>query len=209
MSFSLDGESYVFRLSCKNGQAMEADQHHAAGLLVELEELRFLKSWLPPVGKIVECGCLVGNHTVFFLKNLRPRVIEVYDACRWSLDEMAANVGLNATDEMDTELNCHHRAISGTSGERIDLLGEEVETITLAEAIPVDADFVKIDIDGMELESLDGLLAGLECSQAWLMIEVRAKDVGLFKERVARIGYRLDREMQRKVDSNLFFRPGR
>ncbi len=207
VSFELDGMTFVFGLSCKNGQALEADTHHCHGLLVELDELRFLASWLPPVSRIVECGCLVGNHTVYFLKKLRPAIIDVFDASQWSLAEMARNVELNASDEMETQINCHHRAIARTSGQTIHLLGETVETITLIDAIADDADFVKVDIDGMELESLDGLLEGLQRSQARLMIEVRSEDVPLFKQRLESIEYRLDHEIRRSVDSNLFFAP--
>lgn len=205
VNFELDGVEYVFGLSCFNGQAIEADIRHCSGLLVEYDELKYLKTWLPPLRKIVECGCLVGNHPVFFLKNLSPNGIDIFDESERSLAETARNIGLNARDDMDTVVNCNHRAIGRESGAIIELLGQKVETISLADAIDAETDFVKIDIDGMEREALDGLLVGLERSRAHLMVEVKKESVPMFMERLGSIGYKLDNEIVRHVDHNLFF----
>lgn len=207
VNFELDGETYAFGLSCFNGQAVESDTYHCNGQLTELQELRFLKAWLPRHRRIVECGCLVGNHTVYFLKNFHPESITIYDADARSLNEMTRNVQLNARPEMDTVINCHHRAISSQSGQTIELFGSSVETITLEEAISEDADFVKIDVDGAERDVLDQLLAGLSRSQAYLMIEVNNDHVPAYKARLGEIGYRLAHAIARSNYQNLFFEP--
>jgi len=207
VNFEIDGVRYDFALSCFNGQAVEADVHHCIGRLVEHEELQFLKEWLPSANKIVECGCLVGNHTVYFLKNLKPKVIDIYDASERSISETAKNIGLNDSEDMDTVINCNHRAIGKQSGESIELFGENVETISLSDAIDEETDFVKIDIDGMEDEALDGLVEGLKRSGAYLMIEVKKKFIPKFEEALGMIGYTLDNKIVREADHNLFFAP--
>ena len=209
VNFTLDNVRYEFGLSCFNGQAVEADMHHCLGRLVEYEELQFLKTWLPSANKIVECGCLVGNHTIYFLKNLKPKVIDIYDASERSLSETAKNIGLNDSDDMDTVINCYHRAIGKTSGETIELLGENVEAVSLRDAIDEETDFVKIDIDGMEEETLEGLVEGLQRSGAYLMIEVKKKFIPKFEKELGEIGYTLENKIVRNRDHNLFFAPKR
>jgi len=209
VNFTLDGVKYEFGLSCFNGQAVEADVHHCLGTLVEYEELKYLVEWLPSADRIVECGCLVGNHTIFFLKNLKPKVIDIYDASEQSISETVKNIGLNDSEEMNTVINCHRRAIGAASGESIELLGENVETVSLADAITAETDFVKIDIDGMEDEALDGLIAGLKRSNAYLMIEVKKKFISRFEEELGKIGYVLENKIVRNADHNLFFAPAK
>jgi hypothetical protein len=206
VELTVDGVRYRFALSCFNGQAMEAAVIHSGGSLTELTELRFLRDTLGKTPVVLEVGTMVGNHTVFFLKNLAPARLIAFDADVRSIGQTQLNCLLNDGDDIHTELVLHHKAVGERSG-RINLIGVEVELTTLDAEIHEHVDFLKVDVDGMELGLLEGARALIARSRPRMLIEVSPANMRGFEAFLREVGYVVERRFERDVDTNCFAVP--
>lgn len=207
VEFVIDGVLYRFALSCFNGQAMEAALVHASGSLTELTELRFLRDEVGRAPVIIEVGTMVGNHTVFLLKNLKPAKLIAFDADLESIRHTELNCRLNDGDDVQAELVLNHKAVGSARG-RINLIGTEVELTTLdAEVAEDQVDLLKVDVDGMELALLEGARALIARCQPRIMIEVSRANMPGFEGFLREMGYLLRRRFERDVDINCYAVP--
>jgi hypothetical protein len=206
VELTVDGVRYRFALSCFNGQAMEAAVVHSGGSLTELTELRFLRDVLGKTAVILEVGTMVGNHTVFFLKNLAPTKLIAFDADVRSIGQTQHNCLLNDGDDIHTELVLHHKAVGRRPG-RINLIGVEVELTTLDSEIHEHVDFLKVDVDGMELGLLEGARALITRSRPRMLIEVSPANMPGFEAFMREVDYVVERRFERDVDTNCFAVP--
>ena len=204
--FTIDAVPYRFALSCFNGQAMEAALAHSAGVLTELTELRFLRDEVGECGVILEVGTMVGNHTVFLIKNLKPAMLIAFDANIESIAQTQLNCLLNDGDDIETELVLHHKAVGGQVG-RINLIGTEVEMTTLDAEVIEHVDFMKIDVDGMEIQLLEGARGLIERCKPRIMIEIGKANMPAFEAFLRTVGYVVRKRFERDVDTNCFIVP--
>jgi hypothetical protein len=63
-------------------------------------------------------------------------------------------------------------ALGASGGEEVVIGGKKVITRTLEELIPIDVDFIKIDIDGMEGPLLESLIDFISDKNIKIFIEV-------------------------------------
>jgi FkbM family methyltransferase len=191
VAFEKYGKRFRYRLSCFNTQAVESDAAHLGGRFTEEQELAFLAGALAGCKSFVEVGALVGNHTVFLASVFRPEKYLVVDADERSIAETTANVELNRENYPQTVFSFVESALAGSGGEEMQIGTKKVMTRTLAELLPDDVDFLKIDIDGMEGALLEPLVAFASDKDIRIFIEVETRFLSDYEKKMATIGYQI------------------
>jgi hypothetical protein len=206
VEFEVDGKSYKFGLSCFSNQAMETSVMHAHGQLSELEELRFVRDSVGKARVVVEVGTLVGNHAVYLARNLSPEKVYCFDADARSVEHTTANFRLNFPAGSPPHLVAVNKAIGGTP-RTIEFAGRPVEVTTLEAEVKEPVDFIKVDVDGMEIEVLSGARSLFVAHRPRALIEVTTENIPAFHAFVASIGYSVLRSFPRPADTNFFIAP--
>ena len=204
-TFAFDGFNFTFKPTCFNAMAVETSTSHLQSQLSEAEELRLIRAEAAGCRRIVECGCLVGNHTLYFAKALRPEKIIVLDASTQSLAQTRHNFSLNP-DVADVILDLRHRAISTETGV-IELLGHTVQAVVMDEEIQEPVDFLKIDVDGMEMAALEGLRLTIGQYRPKIMIEVSNEFTEQFRRFIQEVNYEVRQQIVRGGDGNYLISP--
>jgi FkbM family methyltransferase len=205
VSFSLEGQTYSFALTTYSTQTIEAGSFHCAGALTELAELNYLRDKVAPGGVIAEVGVLVGNHSAFFLRNFRPRKLLLFDADPGLIPIIRANVDRNNSG---TEIAIHNAFIADTTADSLPFVGQSVPARRLSDLVTGKIDFLKIDVDGAEVDCLRGAAAVIETYRPFVMIEVtpitRSPVENWFRGR----GYQLLGQIDHGSYCNLFWKYG-
>jgi FkbM family methyltransferase len=204
--FVFDAIEFVFALSVFNTQAIEMALHHVHARLYEPEELRHARQFVGTCDSVVEMGALVGNHTIYFAKALRPKRIHVFDANPIAVAQVRENVALNGLNDGVTEIIVRHAAVGGKAGS-IQMFDQEVPLVRLDDEVKDKVDFIKIDVDGMELEVLEGCRALISRDRPKIMIEVQRELKPRFLKFLQGQAYRIEHEISRATDSNCFVSP--
>ncbi|WP_085553564.1 FkbM family methyltransferase [Azospirillum agricola] len=169
LSFPVDGLTYEFGLAVHTPQAMESSVAHCAGQLTEMEELRYLKTVLGRAPVIAEVGVLLGNHSAFFLKNLSPRTLHLFEADVSCLEEIRENARANNAGGADIHL--HHAFIGDPDGEPVEIGGTRLPQSALSSLVAERVDFLKVDTDGGEMGFLAGAEGLIQTSRPFVMME--------------------------------------
>ncbi len=171
VSFPLAGETYAFDLTTHNAAAIESSAFHSVGLLTEWEELQYLATLLDPakVKRIAEVGVLLGNHTAFFLKTLKPSHITLIDADPANTAFIARTVAYNRASP-HPEVRQETAFVGAATGE-ITFAGTKVPVRPLTALVEGPVDFLKIDVDGGEETLLQGAAPVIENTKPIVMIE--------------------------------------
>jgi hypothetical protein len=205
--FEFEGMEFQFRLATHNGQFLEMACNHSLGQLYEAEELRLARRLFGRCRAIVEVGALVGNHTIFFAKALQPERMDVFDANPTAIEEIRANLALNGLDSGKPAIRVQLAAI-GAAGQRVQLFNQDVETVALDDALGgASVDMLKIDVDGMEMQVLNGCRTVIERCRPKIMIEVQKELDAAFQEFLQSYGYVIAGRINRPGDTNYFVAP--
>ncbi len=177
--------------------------HHRRGAFYERKCLEKLAALLPHGARVVDIGANVGNHTLY-LALFRSARVTVFEPNPLALAPLFANVLANGlfpqVDLQHAGLGVSDRAAGGygfrrrsrnLGGARL-LDGEGgIRTVrgddVLAGMMP---DLVKIDVEGMEREVLDGLAQTLQMARPALMVEVDNAREDWFRSWMDARGYR-------------------
>lgn len=182
--------------------------HHHEGRFYEEDILQFLLGYIPKYGIVCDVGANIGNHTVFLAKHSRAKQIIVFEPYKKSYDQLFANLRLNSIDCVD----CRYLGFAVGSNQSLsyairdkfpnNLGGAFLEkdkngltpTLTLDDLILQDrVALLKIDVEGMELDVLQGAVQLISSHRPVIFIEVR-KDS--YNEAVTFLndqGYRLEK----------------
>ena len=197
----------------------EIQKHHAAGRFYEEEELEIIRRWCPPGGVFCDIGANIGNHSLFAVKFLRARHVIPIEPNPAAIELLVSNLVLNgAADACDFGLLGVGLSDRETAG-----LAVDVPTRNLGGARLVDAaggtlcarrgddllsgrrvDFLKIDVEGMELRVLSGLEETIAASRPRLFIEVDRRNIDAFRNWVACHRYEVVARF-RRYPSNINF----
>lgn len=157
------------------------------GRFYEERELTILKRMLPLDGTYVDIGANIGNHAVFFAKRMRAARVIVFEPNPLALAPLIANIVLNrlehviVTDHLGLALSDHAGSGYGMGRHDRNLGATELQADTgeiavetgdrlLADETP---DFIKLDVEGMEMEVLAGLQATIARARPLMLVEVR------------------------------------
>ena len=172
-------------------------KEHFEGKFYESEELKIVSEFFHPGEIFVDIGANVGNHTVFVARFLSPLRVIVIEPNPAALAILKANIALN---HLDSRVDASHlgiglsnisaRAVAMTpagnlGGTRLQFCEEQ----SGLRVVPGDAllfehriDFLKIDVEGMEIDVLDGLKRTIAEQRPRIFIEVDNPNVGKFFE---------------------------
>lgn len=195
-------------------------RHHLQGRFYEEEELAMIERLVPQGSNILDIGSNIGNHTVFFAKHLNAKAIIPFEVNPKAAENLIYNVQLNGLSAVDLSYlgvglgdkvqvfamdevarnSGANRLLKDKPGNFITVRGDDLVD-------DFDPDFVKMDVEGLEIECIDGLRATLDRSRPALFIEVwngsKDKLVSLLEERH---GYRVVETFRRyKHNINIFF----
>lgn len=206
VKFTSEEASYEFYLFTSNTQELEASMHHLSHQFTEMEELRMIREHVGKVSSIAEIGCLVGNHSVYFLKNLSPERMTIIDASSTSLAHAKINVELNQNPLRPAQIKFIHSAV-GKEENTLNFFNEPVEVNPLDKLLEEPFDFVKIDVDGMEMEALEGASNYMKTHRPKIMIEVLHQLKAPFEEFLAKVSYTIIAKNDRSHYSNYLIGP--
>ena len=202
--FELDGQTYAMHLNVATTQTVEGSICHAGGRLTEIEELRAIKAAIPPGGSVCEIGVLLGNHTAYFLRNLRPRRLLALEADPLMIPGIEKVMAWN--NVADTEVEVRNRFISDGPG-TMEFGGVEVPKSSLDVEITEPVDFLKIDVDGAEVDLLHAAERVLATHRPAMMIEVNLVTEATCKDWLTARGFVQEQRISHGHYANLLFRP--
>ncbi len=169
----------------------EIQRHHARGEFYEAEELEIISRHFPKGGIYCDIGANVGNHAIYVGKMLDPSKIFVFEPNPAAIQVLISNIVLNELDAI-TDSSHLGLGLSDQSGEGFDITfrrprwhvknlgGAQLERnggdITVARGDALlgrqKVDFIKIDVEGMEMKVLTGLEQTIKASRPILFVEV-------------------------------------
>lgn len=217
-TFTYDGQIFRFFIDDRH-DSIQA--HHYAGEFYEIEELELIGRHLGPGARILDVGANIGNHSVYFERvlqaekvvaiELQPRVIEV----------LRLNVALNELVKTDlSKTGVGFGAISHQASihipQHFNVAGAQFKTdrdgrFNIVKGDDVLAgevfDLLKIDVEGMECQVIEGLAATIARSHPLLFVEVWSDNQTRFDELMAQMGYVTAEEFRRyEVATNYLMR---
>jgi hypothetical protein len=130
----------------------------------------------------------------------------VVDVDLRSIEETQANAVLNRANYPNTYFIFKNSALGAIGGLEVEISGKKTYTKTLEELLPLDLDFLKIDIDGMEGDLLNPLLEFLKDKNVRIFIEVESQYLNDYEKKMRDIGYIVFFRTDHGNYSNLFFR---
>ena len=161
-------------------------RQHYAGQFYEPEELEIIRQWCQPGAVFCDIGANIGNHAIFALKFLRPAEVILFEPNPVAIAVLLSNLELNGVmDRCDLAhlgigLSDHETAgMSVVAPGRNLGAGRLVHTGGTLEVRRGDnmlagrhVDFLKIDVEGMEIGVLEGLAATIAASRPKIFVEV-------------------------------------
>jgi len=173
--------------------------HHFSGEFYEAQELHIIQKYFKAGGVFVDIGANVGNHTIFAAKMLNARKVIPFELNPEALDILTANIALNCCQTVDISylgygVSCStarllpQRASSGNNlaGARFERRGcgdQGFPTISGDVALNgLWVDFIKIDIEGMEMDALVSLEQTIQRCRSTIFIEVDNNNHHAFEE---------------------------
>lgn len=209
-------EPLQFRLS---GKTLTVDAAHVCGHVEEGAELHALHTLRPTFPVMVDIGGNVGNHAAVFHRVFRPGKLFVYEVNPRCLPILEDNLALNRVPGCEYEVR--PRAVGAARGklflprhddlntglqEQAEGEGESVDVVALDDELDA-VDFLKIDVEGMELDVLKGAERLIQRFRPWILIESKASNRSNFDFWISEFGYKIAREFPRGNYSNIIAAP--
>ncbi len=167
----------------------------------EVETLQYLKSRYGNFKRILDIGSNIGNHMLFYCSKMNAQFVICFEPNDFNHSVLLKNVELNNLQQIVTINKCALGDVTGmgvqkdfslmnTGMNRIvtDKQGT-VEIKRLDDFEYTDINFVKIDVEGFEIEVLKGAEVTLRTSNAVVMIEVFPDNQPMVDELMQSYGY--------------------
>ena len=189
---------------------------HANGRLYEAKELALCAQKVKRGAVIVDVGANVGNHLVYFAKVLDAERIVPVEPLPQAIAQLRENIALNGIACVDSRYlgkgagaaRARFRLIEGKDSAQAALRPAdegEIEVFPLDE-LDLAVDFIKIDVEGMELDVLQGAQRLVARCHPMMMIEVQDANRTALLALAAQLGYALEWEVKHSGGyANLFF----
>jgi FkbM family methyltransferase len=196
------------------------EREQMRGLFFEQEELEFLAERLPRGLRIVDVGANTGNHTLFFATVMAAEKVMPIEPHPRAVAAIRATVEANALANVD--LSCLGRAVGAGEG-RLKAVnsasaglgathyladpGGPVSLSPLDDLVAGAVDFIKIDVEGMEMEVLAGARSTIAKYRPFIFIEVLDTAIESFMAWLDKAGYRVEKLFPDKTHCNYFVAP--
>lgn len=184
---------------------------HAKGIFYEPEELAIIGQWFRPGSVFCDIGANIGNHSIFALKLLNASRVVLFEPNPAAIEVLRSNIHLNGLRKL-VDLNFLGFGLSDSTAEGLSITaprrnlgggritegGGTIKTIPGDEALADrHVDFIKMDIEGMELRALSGLSRTIARCRPTMFIEVDNTNNAGFVAWIASNGYRVETTFQR------------
>jgi FkbM family methyltransferase len=175
-----------------------------SGHVFEDTQLLALKKIISPGATVVDVGANIGQHTIFFAKNLKAKKVIPIEPNPSFAEIIRENVALN--DVVNVDFSLLGYGVGEKEGKcrivesdispqddvvEYDQLGE-IPISPLDRLIKEDVHLIKIDVDESELEVLRGMEKILETMRPTLAIEVVHQNLSIFLRIMESFDYRID-----------------
>lgn len=195
-------------------------RHHVMGVFYEQDELNLIAAYCPVGAVYVDIGANIGNHLLFVAAFLQPERLIPFEPNPQAISLLVANIeanGLAPITEMShlgVGLSDHDEEGYDVAFVPINLGGARMRKggdIAVRKGDPlladVQPDFIKIDVEGMEMGVLAGLEQTLVRARPVLLVEVHDANHDAFRHWLAGSGYRVEREMRHDLYRNFLLLP--
>lgn len=177
---------------------------HSAGHLYEIEELHLIKKYSRKADVFYDIGSNVGNHAIYISKVLQPRLVVAFEANPFTVEMLKINIALNGLNDC---IDTSHLGVGlgdkdgrftlqtptnnlGATRLRPSAAQADNSTAETSVAVrPLDSlslkrmpDFVKIDVEGMEISVLLGMRNVIEKAHPRMFIEVDNTNASAFQQ---------------------------
>ncbi|MEX0348672.1 MAG: FkbM family methyltransferase [Paracoccaceae bacterium] len=208
VSCVIHGRPFVFAVA-RGGDHIQ--NHLRQGRFYESEELDLIKQHFPLGGEFVDIGANVGNHSIFVAAFLAPSKIVPFEpnpaAYKLLIANIAANgfrdvfdlshLGYGLSDHPADGFAMHARRRNLGSARMVEGAGDIstiVGDVALQDTTP---DLIKIDVEGMELQVLQGLRQTIERAKPKIFIEVDDVNDAAFLDWMDKSGYETVQTLRR------------
>jgi FkbM family methyltransferase len=178
--------------------------HHAQGVFYEREELSIIEEYFPRGGVLLDIGANIGNHSVFAGYFLFPSQIIVIEPNPAACRILDINIRLNNFSRL-VDMSLSRFGFADAAGLAVavtppgNLGGTRLDACQRTGGLPLvrgddvllgrRVDFIKLDVEGMELRVLDGLSEVIRAHRPGMLVEVDARNNEGFEQFLARMGY--------------------
>jgi len=177
--------------------------HWARGKFFESGELEVLSKYISPDMSMIDIGANVGNHSIYFDKFFKPKVVYAIEPIPISYKVMLMNSALNHCHSInfdyigvalsDKEGQCEIASIEQNNyGATVlkESLDGKIKSVT-GDSLFSDKkiDFIKIDVEGMEIKVLEGLKETIRKNKPLIFIEVNRSNTEAFMKWIERENY--------------------
>ena len=186
-----------FQLTSFNPSAMQTSLHHMCGMFSEIVELQQLIQIVQ--GKsVLDIGSLVGNHSVFFGTICDCHVTSVDSdptCCAYTELNMLINGRSRDTFQVINAYAGNPEEFYTAQG------GNDTTTFRLTHDTPR-YDFIKIDVDGLELEFLKQSIDYLRHHRPIIFSEISNQNLQKSAELLKPLGYNIEKLTSRSTFEN-------
>ena len=182
--------------------------HHCQGIFFEQGELNALKKYIGPQKIIVEIGANIGNHAIFYAHHMNPLKIIPFEPNPDSVSLFRKNLQLN---HIEAEVDERGIGIGlGSSNKRYSIVQEDLNNLGAAKLVESigdtgsievktfdeviegqQVDFIKIDVEGMEFDVLDGASGTISEHKPVLYVEVWNEGIPRLEKWLKKFNYQL------------------
>ena len=155
----------------------------------EIETLEYLKKEYKQFEHVLDIGSNMGNHMLYYCSNLGAKKVHCFEPNQFNLEQLQKNISLNHLEKTVTVYPYALGAESGkgvqadfslgnTGMNRIDKVADATGAEAVIEIRSLDslgiqqANFMKIDVEGFEVEVLKGAGNTIKQCKPVVMIEV-------------------------------------
>jgi FkbM family methyltransferase len=176
---------------------------HLNGTFYEVEELEMIRRYFQAGQVFLDIGSNVGNHAIYVEKFLQPKSVVVVEPNPHAIAILMINLALNRSQKTDTQylgigLSDREEAVvieippNNLGGARLrSQQGSGIRVVRGDNLFRQETiDFIKIDVEGLELEVLQGLDRTLSLNRPKIFIEVSNENVPRFGEWLKSRNYR-------------------
>jgi FkbM family methyltransferase len=212
--FKCDGEAFRFLIS---NPFDLIQRHFLQGRFFELAELQYVRQRVKKGAAVVDVGANVGNHAVFFSRFLEPRRIVVLEPNAELFDALRYNLGANRVTGADTSFlglaagagQCRYDISikdpnNAGAGRLIESASGKIRSEPLDGILRDAVDFIKIDVEGMELEVLEGARHTIARFKPHLLVEAFNAHVDAIDRWCKKNEYRIARRFEYVNSINFF-----
>ncbi len=219
VSFDYQGTPVKFEITGKN---LAVEIANVGGNFYELAELEFIRQNLKssnPV--IVDIGANTGNHLVYFAKFMQAakiipiefhpeilaalkRHISINQISNIDLSKLGYALGKNRGKSFIKEHPAKDLCLTEIADNIIN--GTEVVVVTLDELISEKVDFIKVDVQGKEIDALAGAKNLISSYQPDMLVEVAKNHIKDFRKFLEAVRYQTVKAFDRGRYVNFYIK---